>query len=403
MVEGWLVGRSAAEDSFSKPREPTTRPHAPFSVWQADSDDPLLCFDIMPFHFPHHHHTVSDPQSGHDNHYSPANAIYSAGHTLGSIGAPNPQWNENAPTTAPENRSYQPHPNTNGNGTVIPYRPGPTVFTGAQATAPSDAQPGQYQQGLRRSLTVGRQAEELHFNPPGTAMSDVHHYGAPPAYGGEGLSINIEPSTPQHPGSVASNPIPGTLQPGLAGRPAPLAASNTAPILPTLPQISTQLQQPSLSARPMTLNHTHSYSRSSPGAMDQPRYKPFSNTPEQSKYTSPPSGYMPQTPQGPSSYSPLGLADIRPRADTIFSDIPFSPGVAQENDVGHYPQNSNYLAPWPIYAVDWCKWPPRSSNGSAGKVAIGSYQEDSHNYVRTHTNTPWEKGRDADESRRFKF
>lgn len=343
----------------------------------------------MPFHLPHHQHTLSDPQfahGGHNNYYSPAHALYSAGQTLGSVGAPHAQWNENAPTTAPENRSYQPQPSTNGNGTVIPYRPGPPAFTGApaqpQAAVPPDSQSGQYQQGLRRSLTVGRQVEELHFNQPGTAMSDVHHYGAPPAYGGEGLSINIEPSTPQHPGSVASHPIPGTLQPGLASRPAPLAASNTAPILPTLPQISTQLQQPSLSARPMTLNHTHSYSRSSPGAMDQPKYKPFSNTPEHSKYNSPPSGYLPQTPHGPSSYSPLGLADIR-RTDTIFADMPYNPGVAQENDVGQYPQNSNYLAPWPIYAVDWCKWPARSSNGSAGKVAIGSYQEDSHNYVRT--------------------
>jgi WD repeat-containing protein 68 len=339
----------------------------------------------MPFHIPHHHHTVSDTQYNHDNFYSAANAIYSAGQTLSSVGAPNPQYldnNQNTPTTAPDSRPYlpPPQPNTNGNGTVIPYRPGPAP---SSYQSVQEAQPGQYQPGLRRSLTVGRQqAEELHLNPQGSAMSDVHHYGAPPAYSGDGLSIKIEPSTPQHPTSVASQPIPGTLQPGgLASRPATLGASGTAPSLPTLPQIATQLQQPPLSARPMTLNHTHSYSRSSPGVMDQPKYKPFSNTPEQSKFASTPSSYMPQTPLGPSSYSPLGLADIRQRTDHTFSDTPFSPGVAQESEVSPYPQNSNYNAPWPIYAVDWCKWPPRSGSGSSGKVAIGSYLEDNHNYV----------------------
>ncbi|KIX97873.1 uncharacterized protein Z520_06651 [Fonsecaea multimorphosa CBS 102226] len=360
----------------------------------------------MPFHIPHHQHHLSDPQFTHDNYYGAVNAIYSAGQTVTSVGAPNPHPHPhphpqyldnnhppNPPTTAPESRSYLPQslpqsqPNTNGNGTVIPYRPGPppSAYTSVQ-----EAQPGQYQPGLRRSLTIGRQqADELHLNQQGTAMSDVHHYGAPPAYTGEGLSIKIEPSTPQHPSTVASQPVPGTLQPGLASRPATLAASNTAPTLPTLPQISTQIQQqqqqqqqPPLSARPTTLNHTHSYSRSSPGAMDQPKYKPFTDTPDQSKYPSAPNSYVPQTPQGPPSYSPLGLADIRPRTDPTFTDIPFSPGVAQENEIVQYPQNSNYIAPWPIYAVDWCKWPPRSSNGSAGKVALGSYLEDNHNYIQ---------------------
>ncbi|KIW71873.1 hypothetical protein PV04_00102 [Phialophora macrospora] len=340
----------------------------------------------MPSHFPHRHHTFSDSQYKHDNFYSAANAIYSAGQTLSSVGAPNPQYldnNRNTPTTASDSRSYLPpsQPNTNGNGTVIPYRPGPPP---SSYQSVQEAQPGQYQPGLRRSLTVGRQqAEELHLNPQGSAMSDVHHYGAPPAYSGDGLSIKIEPSTPQHPTTVASQPIPGTLQPGgPASRPATLGASGTAPSLPTLPQIATQLQQPPLSARPMTLNHTHSYSRSSPGAMDQPKYKPFSNTPEQSKFASTPSSYMPQTPLGPSSYSPLGLADIRQRTEPTFSDTPFSPGVAQESEVSPYPQNSNYNAPWPIYAMDWCKWPPRSGSGSSGKVAIGSYLEDNHNYIQ---------------------
>ena len=40
---------------------------------------------------------------------------------------------------------------------------------------------------------------------------------------------------------------------------------------------------------------------------------------------------------------------------------------------------SNYMAQWPMYAFDWCKWRPQG-NG-AGKLAIGSYLEDGHNYV----------------------
>ena len=336
----------------------------------------------MPFQIPHHHHTTSDPQFNHDNYYGVVNSLFSAGQRLSSIGAPNPYYldnSQNTPNTASDSRSSylpQPQPNTNGNGTVIPYRPGPapSAYSGSQ-----EAQPGQYQPGLRRSLTVGRyQPDELHMNQQGSAMSDVHHYGAPPAYSGEGLSIKIEPSTPQHPGSVSSQPVPGTLQPGgLASRSVPLGASNNT----TLPQLPAQIQQPPLSARPMTMNHSHSYSLSSPGAMDQPKYKPFSNTPEQSKYPTGSNAYMPQTPLGPSSYSPLGLADIRQRTEHNYSDMSFSPGLAQETESAPCPQNSNYTAPWPIYAVDWCKWSPRQGTVSSGKVAIGSYMEDNHNYV----------------------
>jgi WD repeat-containing protein 68 len=45
------------------------------------------------------------------------------------------------------------------------------------------------------------------------------------------------------------------------------------------------------------------------------------------------------------------------------------------------PTNSNYLAPWAVFAFDWCKYPVPHGN-SAGKMAVGSYLEDPHNYVR---------------------
>ena len=46
--------------------------------------------------------------------------------------------------------------------------------------------------------------------------------------------------------------------------------------------------------------------------------------------------------------------------------------------------NGRYLAPWGIFAVDWCKWPVSPGGnglGGYGRVAIGSYSEDSHNCV----------------------
>lgn len=95
-------------------------------------------------------------------------------------------------------------------------------------------------------------------------------------------------------------------------------------------------------------------------------------------------GYPPQTPQG-SKYSPLGLADIRPGGESLLMDTSSGPGSLQYNAEPQVPTNSNYLAPWPIYAVDWCKWPLSGGPGSfGGKIALGSYLEDNHNYVRIH-------------------
>ena len=331
----------------------------------------------MPFH---RHHTSESSYAQGNNYYSPANAIYAAGQTLGSVGAPTntSHWQPPQPHNVQSQEQYNAINANGSNGMIIPYRSAPYL---PPNSVPLDQHAAQYQTP-RRSLTIGHHDRELHLPQTGSAMSDLQHYGAPPHYAGDNVAINLQPSTPQQPSSALSNPMPGTLQPGQAQRPAMLGSSNTAPSLPTLPQITTQMQQPPLSARP-TVSSAHSYSRSSPGSMmeAQQRYKPFSNTPEQAKYASQGTNYMPQTPQGPPSYSPLGLADIRTRTDINLSDIPFSPTTMQETDQRQYPTNSNYVAPWPIYAVDWCKWPPRMS-GAAGKVAVGSYLEDNHNFIQ---------------------
>ena len=325
----------------------------------------------MPFQTPRHHSQSLSESSYHDNFYSAANAIQASGQSLAAVGLPVNHWPQK-PGSIPapdQNQTYYP-PNANGNGMNIPYR---TASQHHNPNAYSLDAHSQYQTPQRGGSI--RRNEELHLPQSLSAMSDIQHYGAPPSY-------NFQPPTPQHPSSATGNPVPGQLQPGQTNRPPMISSSNTAPQLPTLPQITTQMQQPQppQSARPMTLNQTHSYSRSSPGLMEQTRYKPFSNTPE--KYNTP-NSYGPQTPSGPPSYSPLGLSDIRSRGDALFSEPLLSPTTqVDSNDVMQYPTNSSYVAPWPIYALDWCKWPPRTNTNSAGKVAIGSYSEDGPNWLQ---------------------
>ena len=161
---------------------------------------------------------------------------------------------------------------------------------------------------------------------------------------------------------------------------------NTAPsTIPTLPQASAQSQQITPSARPSAGGHAHSYSLSSPAGMDQQKYVPFINTPESSKYASTPTHKYTssQMPPGESPYSPLGLADIRPLADQGMGDGPSSANPYSNDSFPSIPTKSNYLAPWAVYAFDWCKWPvqQQNSNDGGGKMAIGSYVEDGHNFV----------------------
>ena len=218
------------------------------------------------------------------------------------------------------------------------------------------------------AATFGRQPEELHI-PPATTSSTNLARGTRDSYPDVGQFLPPATTTNMHPlspyvsghrntNSLSSSNLPGALQPG--NRPHAIS-TNTAPsLIPTVPQLSvqTQHQQPPPPPPPINL---HNHSRSSPGAgaagfEQPPRYK----------YNMSSRG---------SALSPLGLADIRPS-----SDVAMSPRHDEQ-----VPTNSNYVAPWPIYAVDWCKWPAHHHGGTGGgfggKVAFGSYLEDSHNYV----------------------
>lgn len=246
--------------------------------------------------------------------------------------------------------------------------------------------PAQHLDSPRRAQHSTRQPEELHIpsdgaglNPPMSTHLPRHHsYHASQdissAASAPGISIQqLSPASAHH----LAGTLPGALRPGAS-------SANTAPgTVPTLPQISTQHQQYTSSSRSSTASHSHSYSRSSPAGFEQQKYLPYINTPESSKFPATPNNkYSSHTPHGSSAYSPLGLADIRSESGMVDGPMSSNPYSSESNL--SVPTNSNYIAPWPVYAFDWCKWPVQSqSTGEpAGKMAIGSYVEDGHNFIQ---------------------
>ncbi|KAF7597261.1 hypothetical protein BBP40_008103 [Aspergillus hancockii] len=252
----------------------------------------------------------------------------------------------------------------------------------------------------RRATTYGR-PEELHIPSGGMGAANLLRQSMSHEYSGGAdnhiPSINVHSmnSQPNQFGGASSNStaLPGALQPGNVNRP-PAVSMNTAPsVLPTLPQMSTQLQQ-----QPQT--QTQTQQQQPPPQPQQPPTTPRSNmgnshghsrsSPANPRYGSSPGAvFQPHTPQG-AKYSPLGLADIRPTGDLLGDPIT-SPGSLPYNGDNQVPSNSNYMAPWPIYAVDWCKWPVPGNSGSfGGKIALGSFLEDNHNYIQI-IDTHWTK------------
>ncbi|KAI1254679.1 hypothetical protein MGN70_003693 [Eutypa lata] len=254
-------------------------------------------------------------------------------------------------------------------------------------------QPGQYGGAApRRTNTYGSQHDELHLSPTITHQGQV----SPRDFStSSGPHIKLDqPSSqgaaPQYQGGSSNNSsVPNVLQPGglSVGRPVPMNA-NTAPTLPTMSGAIQQSPTEYTPSRP-TLSTTHSYSRTSPGTSQNydtsSSYVPYTPTTPGGSSAAGPSQYMsPQDKYGaPGSQrnianTPLGLADIRPRADSTLSDGP--PGTLGYDLANTQPSTSNYLAQWPLYAFDWCKWAPQGKG--AGKVAIGSYLEDGHNFIQ---------------------
>lgn len=176
------------------------------------------------------------------------------------------------------------------------------------------------------------------------------------------------PSTP----SSSQSQVPNVLQPGSHRQ---SVSYQAPPTVPTMPTINTTAQQYTPSSSRPNITSSHSHSRSSPAGLDQ-KYIPFSSTTPTGASSNP---FSPHTPSIGTSHSPLGLSDIRPRGLSDYNNESFG---TMTNSYDYTPQQtkSNYLAPWATYAFDWCKWPVQNGN-SCGKMAVGSYLEDPHNFV----------------------
>lgn len=230
----------------------------------------------------------------------------------------------------------------------------------------------------------------------GSSQYQQHGAISPREYAASGgaphITLDQAPSGPPSYQNTSSSytssgsAVPSVLQPGGSTARPPAMGVNTAPSL--LQGAPTQQQEYQNPTRP-SLNLSHSYSRSSPAAAfdgSNPGYSPYTPTtpsgagPSSAQYMSPTDrSYNAPGSQRNISHTPLGLADIRPRADSSLSDG--MPGAQDFPNQNAPPGPSNYMAPWTTYAFDWCKWTPQGN--SAGKVAIGSYLEDGHNFVST--------------------
>jgi DDB1- and CUL4-associated factor 7 len=233
----------------------------------------------------------------------------------------------------------------------------------------------------RRTGTYGSQQDELHL-PAGMAQ---HGQLSPRDFASAPTNPHIKLEQSNSSGQYqGSSSVPNVLQPGGLGVRPPAVSANTTSNLSALQQ-SPQQQEYQTPSKPPSLSLSHSYSRSSPAAgyEGQAVYAPYTPTtpggsgsqymsPSDAKYHAPGSARN-------ISNTPLGLADIRPRADSSMSDG--VPGSIAYELANAQPTTSNYLSPWASYAFDWCKW--KVQGNSAGKVAIGSYLEDGHNFVST--------------------
>lgn len=390
------------QDRIQKHQGPAHSSAQPHRIWF--SKRCCLLYGTMPFHSHH-------PQNAPNN---PAAGIYQAAQALGSIGAPT--GNLRVATSGTTNAGTDALLPGSGNAPGL-QSPGGHISGGQTAPPSASGLPGPGTQlhsnssldNPRRVPTLGRTPEELHISTSAAAMGQhasshasapaqqqQQMYNSPDQYSaGSAPNINLHQATPQgtqYSNAPAAGNVPGSLQPGSGSttqqqRPGP-SASYTAPsTVPTMPQINTNAQQYTLPTRSSTMNQSqhsssHTYSRSSPAGLGpEQKYIPFSHTPENPKYAAgtPAQKYFPGTPSGAASNSPLGLADIRPRANSSMNEEGMG-AATFFNDSDRVPTNSNYLAPWGVYAFDWCKWNVHGGN-SAGKMAIGSYLEDTHNFV----------------------
>jgi DDB1- and CUL4-associated factor 7 len=329
----------------------------------------------------HGHHSSSSSSSAQQNAQnmppSAASGIFQAAQALGSIGAPTGNLRTiTLGTTSAGTDNLYPSvtsmTSSNPGGQSAP----PTSYNISRSNSGSITSPA-------NSATNNSQQDDLPRRPQAySRQSDELHLSTLPGGGQRGPPrISLEQAVSDANQYQRTGQMPGALQPGGSNRPSAVS-SNTAPAMPTIGQSLSQ-DPYSTPARTITHSHSHNYSRSSPsaGGYDGQNYIPFSTTPGGTEqYSSSINQKYTPVNQRNVSNTPLGLADIRPRADSGLSDNLPGANPYSYDGANAVPTNSNYLAPWAIYAFDWCKWP--AQNNDAGKVAVGSYLEDGHNFVR---------------------
>jgi len=326
----------------------------------------------MPFNIhPSSHHNAEQSHRA-------ASGILQAAQNLGSFGAPTGNLNNaiSGTATAGTNKLYPSTTTSSLGGQTAPSSYGLQHPNSSITTASTGAAMNQPQQFETPRRT--RHPDELHLPTGAASMSSQRGPLSPRDYAPTGPRISLEQATPEASHYQGSAQLPGSLQPG---RPAAMSV-NTAPAIPSAPQSISQ-DQYSTPSRSSTIGLSHNYTRSSPAAgFDGQGYPPYSATTpsgtDQGNFVSPTNQKYTPT-QRTVSNTPLGLADIRPRADSNLSDALPGANPYSYDGANATPTNSNYLAPWAIYAFDWCKWP--AQNHDAGKLAVASYLEDGHNFV----------------------
>jgi WD repeat-containing protein 68 len=271
--------------------------------------------------------------------------------------------------------------------------PSLTAITFAMSAPPPDSQ--QYTTPRRGHARLPSNAPPLQYTPEAYQQPPQPYASNPPQF-------NLHQATPGQqsisqpasvlPSNAGMSNVPGSLQPGAGANVRATSSSSTAPGSATNMQphpIQTNAQQYAQSSQPPSRSNTHhSHSRSSPAGMDGlsstgQKYIPFNQTPNQTPLSSNPKAFNAMSsgnPSGGTSHSPLNLTDIRSR--TISDAQEPAMGTNMMYSYNDAPTNSNYMAPFATYAFDWCSWPVQGGGSSAGKMAVGSYLEDPHNFIQ---------------------
>ena len=334
----------------------------------------------MPFHL--HSSSSSSQNNAQQMPHGAGSGILQAAQSLGSFGAPTGNLNNaiSGKTTAGTDRIHYSSTTTSSSNlrespaathsAYSPQSPRSPAFSSSTSAAMNP--PSQFETPRRP------RQEDLHPPSNTASMATPRNPLSSREYAPTAPRISLEQAAPESTQYHAPAQLPASLQPG---RPSGMTVS-IASAAPNVPQSNAQ-EQYATPSRSSVVGIAHNYTRSSPamGYEGGQGYSPFSaTTPNTDQgYFSPPGNSKYTPAQRAISNTPLGLADIRPRADSGLSESVPGANPYSYDGANATPTNSNYLAPWAIYAFDWCKWP--AQNHDAGKLAVGSYLEDGHNFV----------------------